>query len=59
MTGIKDKFIFLHLSNQFLSVHIVDGTQSLLFGDGAVQTTLFFNLTNMLYIPKFPIICYR
>jgi len=33
MTRIKDKFISLHLSNQFLFVNIVDDTQSYVLGN--------------------------
>ena len=53
MTNIKDKFINLHLFNKFSSVNIVDGTQSLIFGDGIVQATPSLNLSNVLYVSKF------
>ena len=55
MINIKDKFISLHLFNQFPSVNIVDGTQSLVPGDIVVQATLSLNLTNVLYVPKFSV----
>ena len=34
MTGIKDKFTYLHLFTQFSSVNTSDGTQSPVLGDG-------------------------
>ena len=55
MTGIKDKFTSLHLSTQFSSVNIVDGTQSPILGDGVVQVTPSLNLKNLLYVPKFSV----
>jgi len=36
ITGIKNKFTFLHLFIQFSSVNIVDGTQSPVLGDKVV-----------------------
>ena len=53
MTGIKNKFISLHLYTQFSSVNIVDGTQSLVLGDGVVQATPSLNFKNVLYVLKF------
>ena len=55
MTGIKDKFTFLHPSIQFSSVNIVDGTQSSVLDDGVVQATPSWNLKNVLYFLKFPV----
>jgi len=55
MTGIKDKFISLHISNEFPSVNIVDGTQCVVLGNKVVQATPSLNLTNELYNPKFPV----
>jgi len=55
MTGIKDKFMSLHLSNKFSSVTIVDGTQSPVLGDRVVQATSSLNLTIVLYVLKFPV----
>jgi len=53
MTGIKDKFTSLHLSTQFFSVNVADGTQSPVLGDGIVQATPSLNLKNVLYVLKF------
>ena len=53
MTGIKKKFVSLNLSNKFLSVSIIDGTQSLVLGNGVVQGTPSLTLTDVLYVPKF------
>ena len=55
MTDIKDKFISLHLSNEFPSVNIVDGTKSPVLSNEVVHATLSFNLPNVLYVSKFPI----
>jgi len=52
MTIIKDKFISLHLSNQFPFVNIADGTQSPVLDNGVVQATPSLNLTNVLYVQK-------
>ena len=48
MTCIKDKFTSLHLATQFSSINIIDGTQSLVLGDGAVQATPSLNLKNVI-----------
>jgi len=48
MTGIKDKFISIHLFNKLFFVNIADGIQSPVLGDGVVQATPSFNLTNVL-----------
>jgi len=53
MTGIKDKFTFLHLFTQFSSVNIADDTESPVLGDEAVQATPSLNLKNVLYVLKF------
>jgi len=53
MPGIKDKFTFSHLSTQFSSVNIADGTQSHVLGDGVAQATPSLNLKNVIYVPKF------
>ena len=55
MTGIKNKFTFLHLFTQIFSVSIADGIQSSILGYGAVQATPSLNFKNMLYVLKFPI----
>jgi len=34
MVGIKNKFISLHLSNQFSSINVADGTQYPILGNG-------------------------
>ena len=54
MVGIKNKFISLHLSNQFSSFNIADGTQFHVLGNGVVLATPSLNLTNVLYVSKFP-----
>ena len=53
MTSIKDKFISLHIFNQFSSVNIVDGTRSLVLGNKVVHATPSLNLTDVLYVPIF------
>ena len=42
ITGITDKFISLHLSNQFPSIDIVDGTQSLVLVNGYFKLLYFW-----------------
>ena len=54
MTGIKQKFNSLNISNKFPLVNIVDGTQSPVLGCRVVHTTPLI-LTDVLFIPKFPI----
>jgi len=55
MTGIKQKFVSLNLSNVYPSVKIADGTQSPVLGNGVVQGTPSLTLTDVLYAPKFPV----
>ena len=44
MTGIKDKFTYLHLFTQFSSINILGGTQSPVHSDGVVQAAPFLNI---------------
>jgi len=55
MTGIKQKFVSLNLSNKFHPVNIVDGTQLPASGSGVAQATPTLALTDVLYILKFSI----
>ncbi|XP_020258205.1 uncharacterized protein LOC109834580 [Asparagus officinalis] len=54
MTGIKDHFVSLHLSDKFPSIRIADGTLSPVRGDRVVHATSFLKLIDVLYVPKFP-----
>lgn len=55
MTGIKEKFHSLSFSDKFPSVHIVDGSFTPVLGDEVVQATPSLTLTNLLYVPEFPV----
>ncbi|XP_020266951.1 uncharacterized protein LOC109842493 [Asparagus officinalis] len=50
MTGIKDHFVSLHLSDKFSSIRIAD-----VRGDGVVHATSSLKLIDVLYVPKFPV----
>jgi len=51
MTGTKQKFVSLNLSRVHPSVKIVNGTHSLVLGNGIVQATPSLTLTDVLCIP--------
>jgi len=55
MTGIKQKFVSLNLSNTFPQVNLADGTQSPLLGNEIVQTTPSLTLIDVIFVPKFPV----
>ena len=55
MTGIKDNFNSLSLSNHIPSVNVVDGIFFSVLGEGIVHVTSSLALNNMLHAPKFPI----
>jgi len=55
MTCIKQKFILLNFFNKFLPVNIIDGTQAPISSNGVVQTTPSLILTDVQYVPKFPV----
>ena len=46
MTGIKQNFVSLNLSNVHPSVKIIDGTQSSVLGNGVVQAIPSLTLTD-------------
>jgi len=47
MTGIKQNFVSLHLSNKFSYVNIIDGTQSPVLGNVNIQATPSLTLTDV------------
>ncbi|XP_020254383.1 uncharacterized protein LOC109831471 [Asparagus officinalis] len=53
MTGIKNHFVSLHLSDKFPSIRIADSTLSPVRGVGVVHATSSLKLTDVLYVPKF------
>ena len=55
MTGVTQKFISLNMSTAYPSVKIADGTHSHVLDNGAVQATPSLTLTEVLYVPRFPI----
>jgi len=55
MRGIKQKFVSLNLSNVHLSIKIADGSHSPVLGNRVVQATPSLTLTDVLYVPLFPI----
>jgi len=55
MTGITQKFVFLNMSTAHPSVKIADNTHSPILGNGVVQATLSLTLTDVLYVPCFPV----
>ena len=55
MTGTIQKFVFLNMSTTHTSVKIVDGTHSPVLDNGVVQATSSLTLTDVLYVPCFPV----
>jgi len=55
MSSITQKFVSLNMSTVHPSVKIVDGTYSSVLGNGVVQATPSLTLSDVLYVPHFPI----
>jgi len=55
MTGITQKFISLNMSTAYPSVKIADGTHSPVLGNEVVQATPSLTLTDVFYVPRFPV----
>jgi len=55
MRGTKQEFVSLNLSRVHPSVKIVDGTHSPVIGNVIVQATLSLTITDVLYVPRFPV----
>ena len=55
MTDIKQKFVSLNLSSVQPSVKIADNTHSPLLGNGVVQAAPSLTLTDVIYVPRFPV----
>jgi len=55
MTVIKEKIMSLNLSNTYSSVKIADVSYSLVLGNGIVHATPSLTLTDVLFVPKFPV----
>jgi len=47
MTGTKQNFISLNLSNTYLFIKIIDGTQSPILGNEVVHVTSSLTLTDV------------
>ena len=55
MTGITQKFVSLNISTAHPSVKIADVTHSSVLGNGVVHTTPSLILTDVFYVPRFPV----
>ena len=55
MSGIKQKFASLKISNTYPFVKKADGTQPPVLDNGVFQPTPFLTFTDVLYISKFPV----
>ena len=55
MTGVKQEFVSLNLSRVNSSIKIADGTHSPVLENGIVHATPSLTLTDVLYVPQFPI----
>ena len=55
MIDTKQEFVLLNLSRVHPSVKIVDGIHSPVLGNGVVQSTPSLTLTDILYVPRFPV----
>jgi len=53
MTGNKENFMSVNMSNTYSSVKIVDGSHSLVLENGVVHATLSLIPTGVLFVPKF------
>jgi len=55
MIGITQKFVSLNKSTAHSSVKVTDGTHSPVLGNEVVQATPSLTLSDVLYVPRFPV----